>query len=300
MLYAVGQGALAVECRENDLEMLALLEPLNHPDTLLRVIAERSFLRTLGGGCSAPVAVTTLLSPIEDKLSLKLTGGVWSLNGTMEITHTEKCTVEIKPELKTEKKICPLGFASCSGDNSVQENVSRTSGTKRPNETMSEIPEKRLKTQDEKIGEDPHDSCPVNLPIGIDFMGKCPYLDSHVENKCPFKAEILTTTGKHINAPGECPFLNETKAGSSKLCPFTIKNHPPITISDNSVSNVNANSLKTCPYREPKLYAGIVPAKRTPLWSLEQAEHLGINLAEELLKKGALPVMQAAQAAIRN
>lgn len=48
MLYAVGQGALAVECRENNVEILALLQPLHDPDTLLRVVAERSFLRTLG------------------------------------------------------------------------------------------------------------------------------------------------------------------------------------------------------------------------------------------------------------
>lgn len=48
MLYAVGQGALAIECRENDRSIIDLLQPLHDPETVLRVVAERSFLRTLG------------------------------------------------------------------------------------------------------------------------------------------------------------------------------------------------------------------------------------------------------------
>lgn len=66
-LYAVGQGAIAVECRANDEKTIKLLEPLYDLQTALRVIAERSFLKTLGGGCSAPVAVTSDLKMIEEK-----------------------------------------------------------------------------------------------------------------------------------------------------------------------------------------------------------------------------------------
>lgn len=84
MLYAVGQGALAVECRENDLVTIALLGPLTHGVTTTRVVAERSFLCTLGGGCSAPVAVT---SSIRD-YSLVLTGAVWSLDGSETLRQT--------------------------------------------------------------------------------------------------------------------------------------------------------------------------------------------------------------------
>ncbi|KAJ8929224.1 hypothetical protein NQ314_018103 [Rhamnusium bicolor] len=50
ILYAVGQGALAVECRANDENTIKLLEPLYDLQTALRVTAERSFLKTLGGG----------------------------------------------------------------------------------------------------------------------------------------------------------------------------------------------------------------------------------------------------------
>lgn len=58
-MYAVGQGALAVECREGDSEALALLSPLSHCDSTMAVVAERAFMHTLEGGCSAPVAVSS-------------------------------------------------------------------------------------------------------------------------------------------------------------------------------------------------------------------------------------------------
>lgn len=48
MLYAVGQGAIAVECRENNYDILNILQAIHDPYTLLQVVAERSFLRTLG------------------------------------------------------------------------------------------------------------------------------------------------------------------------------------------------------------------------------------------------------------
>lgn len=56
MLPAVGQGALAIETREEDRELRALLGGLHHPPTAAAVAAERAFLRGLGGGCQAPIA----------------------------------------------------------------------------------------------------------------------------------------------------------------------------------------------------------------------------------------------------
>lgn len=47
-LYAVGQGALAVECNCKNSKVLEILQVLNHSPTILRVVAERSFLNTLG------------------------------------------------------------------------------------------------------------------------------------------------------------------------------------------------------------------------------------------------------------
>ncbi|KAG8317084.1 hypothetical protein J6590_032767 [Homalodisca vitripennis] len=93
MLYAVGQGALAVECRENDLATMALLEPLHHRATTARVVAERSFLCTLGGGCSAPVAVQSTLR----ERTLALTGAVWSLDGSQTLRQASTCRLRSDP-----------------------------------------------------------------------------------------------------------------------------------------------------------------------------------------------------------
>ncbi len=54
MVPAPGQGALAIQCRADD-PLLALLQQLDEPATRAAVTAERTFLATLGGGCSAPV-----------------------------------------------------------------------------------------------------------------------------------------------------------------------------------------------------------------------------------------------------
>lgn len=56
MLPAPGQGALAVQCRADDSTTRDLLVAVHSPQTAGAVIAERSFLSALGGGCSAPVA----------------------------------------------------------------------------------------------------------------------------------------------------------------------------------------------------------------------------------------------------
>lgn len=56
MLPAVGQGAVGIECRSDDAKTLALLQPLNHPGTQIRVAAERAMNHRLEGGCQVPIA----------------------------------------------------------------------------------------------------------------------------------------------------------------------------------------------------------------------------------------------------
>ena len=55
-LPAVGQGALAIEARDNDKEVEEVISHLNHLPTWQSVTAERAFLFALGGGCRAPIA----------------------------------------------------------------------------------------------------------------------------------------------------------------------------------------------------------------------------------------------------
>ncbi|WP_342322748.1 hydroxymethylbilane synthase [Kosakonia sp. BYX6] len=54
-LPAVGQGAVGVECRLDDARTRALLQPLNHDDTAVRVKAERAMNTRLEGGCQVPI-----------------------------------------------------------------------------------------------------------------------------------------------------------------------------------------------------------------------------------------------------
>lgn len=57
MLPAVGQGALAIEARSDDKEVLELLAFLNHDATREAATAERAFLNELEGGCQVPIGV---------------------------------------------------------------------------------------------------------------------------------------------------------------------------------------------------------------------------------------------------
>lgn len=76
-LPAVGQGALGIECREDDQELLDLLAKLHDQKSGLCVQAERSFLAKIEGGCQVPVAAHAIY---EDG-QLQLTGMVGSADG---------------------------------------------------------------------------------------------------------------------------------------------------------------------------------------------------------------------------
>lgn len=81
MLPAPGQGALAVQCRD-DAESAALLAPIHHLETAVAVTAERAFLTGLGGGCTVPVAV---LAERSEDGNFWLRGRVSSLDGMTQI-----------------------------------------------------------------------------------------------------------------------------------------------------------------------------------------------------------------------
>lgn len=55
-LPAIGQGAVGIECRVDDERINSLLEPLNDPETNIRVRAERAMNLRLQGGCQVPIA----------------------------------------------------------------------------------------------------------------------------------------------------------------------------------------------------------------------------------------------------
>ena len=68
-LPAGGQGAVGIECRSADADVHALLAPLHHRETALRVTAERALNKHLNGGCQVPIACYALLE--DDQLWLR-------------------------------------------------------------------------------------------------------------------------------------------------------------------------------------------------------------------------------------
>lgn len=68
MIPAVGQGIIACEVRESDMETQELLATINHADTLACAEAERVFLKALGGGCQVPYAAYATVNGEQMKL----------------------------------------------------------------------------------------------------------------------------------------------------------------------------------------------------------------------------------------
>ncbi len=81
MLPAPAQGALAVECRDDDGELLELLAALDDPGTRAAVTAERTLLADLSAGCSAPVAALAEVADGDHGMEIYLRGAVFSPDG---------------------------------------------------------------------------------------------------------------------------------------------------------------------------------------------------------------------------
>lgn len=88
MLPAPGQGALAVECRADDSDLVAQLALLDDPITHATVVAERAALATLEGGCSAPIGALAEAVEGEDGAELWLRVVVLSNDGAVSIRRS--------------------------------------------------------------------------------------------------------------------------------------------------------------------------------------------------------------------
>jgi hydroxymethylbilane synthase len=83
-LPAVGQGAVGIECRNDDLQLIALLQPLNHAPTATRVTAERAMNAQLNGGCQVPIGSFAELEGQQ----ITLRGLVGSVDGS-QLLHAQ-------------------------------------------------------------------------------------------------------------------------------------------------------------------------------------------------------------------
>ncbi|MFF0469136.1 hydroxymethylbilane synthase [Micromonospora zamorensis] len=117
MLPAPAQGALAVECRVDDQDLVELLALLDHAPSRAAVTAERALLATLEAGCSAPVAAYAELAEGDDGDEIYLRGAVISPDGTRDLrlsrTGTPADAAEIGKALAAE--LLDLGADSILG-----------------------------------------------------------------------------------------------------------------------------------------------------------------------------------------
>ena len=88
-LPAAGQGALAIECRADDEELLALLAGIHDPETAAAVAAERAILTALEGGCQVPIGAAS----VYENDTIQVQGRLLSLDGAtvIEAVRTGKC-----------------------------------------------------------------------------------------------------------------------------------------------------------------------------------------------------------------
>ncbi|AZB43830.1 hydroxymethylbilane synthase [Bacillus sp. FJAT-42376] len=104
-LPAVGQGALAIECRENDTELLEILSKINDAETEKTVRAERAFLKVMEGGCQVPIAGYAVLS---GEHQIELTGLVADPDGKKifreTLTGSDPADLGKKVALKLEEQ----------------------------------------------------------------------------------------------------------------------------------------------------------------------------------------------------
>ncbi|MER5704200.1 hydroxymethylbilane synthase [Micromonospora sp. NPDC002296] len=117
MLPAPAQGALAVECRVDDPDLVELLAVLDHAPSRAAVTAERALLATLEAGCSAPVAAYAELAEGDVGEEIYLRGAVISPDGSRDLrlsrTGTPADAAEIGKALAAE--LLDLGADSILG-----------------------------------------------------------------------------------------------------------------------------------------------------------------------------------------
>ncbi len=105
MLYAVGQGAIGIESRTNDLRMSKILDRINDSSTSFACLAERSLLRKLEGGCSAPLGVETKwISDRQDSRTLQMRAIVVSVDGK------ENAEIEMEEHIATAEAAESFGI----------------------------------------------------------------------------------------------------------------------------------------------------------------------------------------------
>ena len=93
LLPAIGQGALGIECRSDDKELLDLLSKVHNHDVAQCVTAERTFLSEMDGSCQVPIGGYATI--VQDN-QIEFTGLIMSPDGKERYEHTALGTDPVK------------------------------------------------------------------------------------------------------------------------------------------------------------------------------------------------------------
>ena len=112
MIPAVGQGALAIETRADDRDVLVAVAPLNHVESQRAVACERAFLGRLEGGCQVPIGAYA----DADGDRLRLRGYVGSVDGTRHLRREAMGDVPEALGLALAEEMLEMGAAEIIRD----------------------------------------------------------------------------------------------------------------------------------------------------------------------------------------
>lgn len=85
LIPAIGQGALGIECRADDTELLELLQQVHNQEVADCVTAERTFLKAMDGSCQVPIGG---YASINEQNEIEFTGLIMSPDGKERYEHT--------------------------------------------------------------------------------------------------------------------------------------------------------------------------------------------------------------------
>jgi len=109
---APGQGAIALECRQDDAQVRAAVAALEHPATARAVAAERAFLAELGGGCNVPLGAHAFAAGAE----LELVGFVAARDGSTMLRGEMRGAEAVATGQKLARELVSRGASRLLGN----------------------------------------------------------------------------------------------------------------------------------------------------------------------------------------
>ena len=98
IIPSVGQGIIALQCRDNDQDVYSILEKINHKETYKRAHAERNILKILEGDCETAIGAHSVI--IKDKIIVE--AELFSLDGSQRFYEKKTANIEEFKELGNE------------------------------------------------------------------------------------------------------------------------------------------------------------------------------------------------------